>query len=86
MAKTMDQFAADTRDSLPEPGTSPFQHLRHTLAVFDETRDGDLVVQATGGIYPEGDTGITWGDLRHILDWLEQSEQHLEPAHPVFGR
>lgn len=71
-------------DNLPEPGDSPLQHLRHTLAAFDRASADEFVVMATSGVYPEGSTGLTWGDLHWILDWLERSEEHLAPAHPVF--
>lgn len=83
-SRHMEEHAAEARASLPEPGDTPIQHLRHTVATFDGQPDDELVVMATSGIYPQGRTGLTWGDLRLILDWLERSEEHLTPDHPVF--
>lgn len=80
------QYAAQVRETLPEPGDFPLRHLRHTVAAFADSGDDEWVQVATGGIYPHGHTGLTWGDLRLILDWLERSEEHIAPRHPVFGR
>lgn len=84
MAKTADRYAAEVRGRLPEPGDNPLQHLRHTVAGFaDSVNDEDLAIMATSGIYPER-TGLTWGDLAAILDWMERSEENLRPNHPAF--
>lgn len=83
----MDQYAAEVRERLPEPGDFPLQHLRHTVATFADSPDDEIAQMATRDIYGPGvATGITWGDLRLILDWLERSEEHLAPRHQVFGR
>lgn len=62
-----DQFITDARDRLPDPGADPVDHLRHTLAAYPSEPDGDMAIQATHGIYEDGPTGLTWGDLREIL-------------------
>lgn len=76
------RYAQDVRDRLPEPGT-PMANLRHTVAAFGAIDEDTLVVTATSGVY-EQPTGLTWGDLRTLLDYLEQVEEHLRPDHPAF--
>ena len=67
----IEQHAAQVRAQHPHPGDDPIARLRHTLNVFDGTmRDNEFVVIATSGIYREGKTGLTWGDLRAIADRL----------------
>jgi hypothetical protein len=54
------------------PSDDPVDRLRHTLRVFEELDDEAEVLTATRNVY--GDrywTGITFGDLRQILDRLE---------------
>lgn len=57
-----------------EPGTTPLEHLQHTLDAFSDSDcvDDKLAIVATTGIFPEFRTGLTWGDLRAIALELEQ--------------
>jgi hypothetical protein len=50
----------------PHPGNDPAARLRHTLDRYPEVDDDRIAVQVTTGIYPEGPTGLTFGDLRAI--------------------
>lgn len=50
----------------PHPGDDPVRRLRHTLDIHEGTADDRMAVQATSGIYDEGATGLTFGDLRAI--------------------
>lgn len=59
------------REELPAPGATPVEHLRHVLAAHEYTKGDDMAVQATSGIYDEGNTGLTYADLREILAMLE---------------
>ena len=54
----------------PHPGNDPAKRLRHTLDMFADTDDDRMVVQATSGLYREGPTGLTFGDLRALADML----------------
>jgi hypothetical protein len=69
----MQQRAAQVRDAHPYPSADPLQRLRHTVSVFADAPDDEVVVMATNGIYPTGDTldgrstGLTHGDLRALL-------------------
>ena len=66
------KFAADVRAALPEPGTTPIEHLRHVVAAFEICPDEELVKMATYNVYGDGvTTGLTWGDLRALLAQLE---------------
>jgi hypothetical protein len=72
---TMDEWVAMERDRLPAPGDTPIEHLRHTVAAFEDAPEDDRAISATGGIYPDRPwTGVTWGDLRAILVRLESAE------------
>lgn len=50
----------------PHPGDDPIARLRHTLDQYPEVADDRMAVAATSGMYPEGDTGLTFGDLRAV--------------------
>jgi hypothetical protein len=50
----------------PHPGNDPVTRLRHTLDAYPNADDDRLAIQATTGMYPQGDTGLTFGDLRAI--------------------
>lgn len=56
-----------------EPGSTPLDHLKHTLDAFADSdcADDDLAITATIGIFPEKRTGLTWGDLRAIARLLD---------------
>ena len=85
MARTIDRHSADLRDELPDPGETPRERLRHTLAAHANTADDNMAVHATGGVYGDGvHTGVTYGDLRAISEWLDKSEEHLRPDHRAF--
>lgn len=54
---------------LPEFTGDPAARLAHTLAAYASRSDSDWALIATTGIVPRHDTtGITWGDLRALLD------------------
>jgi hypothetical protein len=57
--------------TVPDPGVSALDHLRHTLAVYSEIKDSEMAISATSGIYAVNGkpvrTGLTWGDLRELL-------------------
>lgn len=56
----------------PKP-SNPIEALAHTLAVFEELPDDQLMVQATSGMYAPGvRTGLTLGDLREIAGMLKR--------------
>jgi hypothetical protein len=61
-----DDFIRDN----PHPGDDPVARLRHTLDRYTETADTREVLIATRGLYPQGDTGLTFGDLRAIARLL----------------
>lgn len=65
-----DQFAAKIREQLAAPGTTPLEHLRHTVAAFHKQPDDEMPIMATMGVYPER-TGLTWGDLRALLAMID---------------
>lgn len=75
-----DRHAAEIRESLPAPGDDPVSRLRHTLAAIGrEAFDADWAVRATSGIYgPAVTTGLTYGDLRAILDLLDKREANIK--------
>jgi hypothetical protein len=58
---------------VPAPDGTPLGNLRHTLAVYDDCHDDSRVIAATTGIY-DNPTGLTWGDLRSILELLENAQ------------
>jgi hypothetical protein len=62
----MSRFDYDFIDSNPHPGDDPVARLRHTLDRYPEVDDDREVLSATRGMYPQGDTGLTFGDLRAI--------------------
>lgn len=78
-------YIAHQRDTLPPPG-GPLENLVHTVAANPEKRDEEMAVLGTEGIYsdhraegvhwrPGGgalQTGLTWGDLRAIAQWVEE--------------
>lgn len=50
----------------PEPST-PEEALAHVIAVFKDTDDTRLMIEATQNIYGDGAvTGLTMGDLRAL--------------------
>lgn len=70
---THTQFAEEVKASLPEPGTTPVEHLRHTVASMAKRPDDDMVQMATYNIYGVGvTTGLTVGDLRALLAQVDQ--------------
>jgi hypothetical protein len=73
----MDQHAAAVRAAHPYPSADPLDRLRHTVSIFRSSDADAIAVLATGGnIYPNkdcisgGQTGLTHGDLRVLLDRL----------------
>jgi hypothetical protein len=56
-----------------EPGTTPLDHLKHTLDAFADSDcpDDKLAITATIGVFGDLRTGLTWGDLRAIADELD---------------
>ena len=76
------ELVAWLRKDWPNPPDHVLARLRHTLDVFDselldDSPDDDrIVILATGGVYRDEqnkgvNTGITWGDLRKIREFLE---------------
>lgn len=62
-----DRQIREIRNSLPSPDGDAVQRLVHTLAAFAETPDEEWAIRATGGLYGDRTTGLTWGDLRELL-------------------
>lgn len=57
----------ETRARLGEhPGDDPLARLRHTVKAYDQTDPESFAVHATNGIYDEGPTGLTFGDLAKL--------------------
>lgn len=58
----------------PEPPTTPAEALAHTLDMYHDSPDQDMVIIATSGMYMDGPqrirTGITWGDLRALRNLI----------------
>lgn len=50
----------------PHPGTDPVARLRHTLDQYADAADDRIAIHATTGVYPQGPTGLTFGDLRAL--------------------
>jgi hypothetical protein len=72
-----DHYVAAVRATHPYPSADPVDRLRHTVSVFGESGTDAVAVSATTGIYPPQDciagtrqTGLTFGDLRALLDRL----------------
>lgn len=66
----------DLAAELPEFTDDPAARLAHTLAaytaVYSNRSDNDWALIATNGLIPGHDTtGITWGDLRALLDQIQ---------------
>lgn len=63
--------------TIPEPGTTPGEHLRHTLAAYLDCPDDGLAIMATSriGDGPSVRTGLTWGDLRAIHAQVGDAEK-----------
>lgn len=61
----------DLAAELPEFTDDPAARLAHTLAAYANRSDNDWALIATNGLNPGHDTtGITWGDLRTLLDQI----------------
>jgi hypothetical protein len=60
----------------PHPGDDPVKRLLHTLKTYAATPDDEWAVRATYNIYGDKEqTGLTYGDLRRIMDILDNSRQ-----------
>jgi hypothetical protein len=63
------------RDAIEKYGDAPanaLQALAHVVAVFDDTPDDRMMVQATSNIYGDRvQTGLTMGDLRALLGLID---------------
>lgn len=58
--------------NLPEFTDDPADRLAHTLAAYADRPDNDWALTATQNAIPGQDTtGITWGDLRALLNQLQ---------------
>ena len=92
-----DEFIAWLREEWPHSPEYVLARLKHTLDVFDSPHletpppDEDLVIQATGGVYQDEagnpiKTGLTWGDLRLIRDYLDHQwrEESARPMAPIL--
>lgn len=62
--------------SLPEFTDDPVQRLAHTLAAYQDSDGDHWALRATSNAIPgHRVTGITWGDLRQLLQRLQADEQ-----------
>ncbi|MFI5938072.1 hypothetical protein [Actinoplanes sp. NPDC051494] len=60
-------FADEVRIKHPHPGDDPVARLRHALDVYEASPDDRVVLDVVGlGVYPEGATTLTLGDLRAL--------------------
>jgi hypothetical protein len=67
MSTAMDRIRRDAIQQYGDAPATPVQALVHVLAVYADSPDDTLVVQATNGIYGDGvRTGLTMGDLRAL--------------------
>lgn len=73
--RTTANYIAETIDCLPPPGDTPLERLRHTVAAHVDTPAHDMAVDATCGIYAEGRTGLTFGDLRELEQAIREDER-----------
>lgn len=66
----------NTAASLPEFTDDPVDRLAHTLAAYASTAPDDRwAIEATRNAIPGRDiTGITWGDLRALLEQLRHDQ------------
>lgn len=65
--------------SLPEFTDDPVDRLAHTLAAYENRADSDWAIHATRNAIPGQDwTGITWGDLRALLQRLQSVTEEAE--------
>lgn len=74
----MTEFSAERRlrEKWPEPPMTLGQKIQHTLDAFHDQGDDGWATVATHGIYgPNEKTGITWGDLRAIMDHLSLNDR-----------
>lgn len=92
------EFAAWLCKEWPHPPDHVLARLRHVLDVFDSVSldsvpaDDDFVVVATNSVYVDHRgrqiaTGLTWGDLRLIRDYLEHqwAEESARPMSPLLN-
>lgn len=58
----------------PQP-TSPLEALAHVVALFGDTDDSRMMVQATYSVYSDGViTGLRMGDLRELLRKIDPNK------------
>jgi hypothetical protein len=63
---------------VPETDGTPIGNLKHTIAVYSETPDDTKLLVATSYVY--GDdivTGLTFGDLRALLQMIEEKDMSV---------
>jgi hypothetical protein len=88
-------FKSWLQEKWPNPPDHVLARLRHTLDVFEASAspdDDEFVVVATVNMYEDhhGDqvkTGLTWGDLRLIRDYLvhQWEEDGVRPMSPLLN-
>lgn len=74
--KEAEQRSADAelRDAWPEPPKTPLEALRHVLDVYRGEDDTAYAIRATTDRYNAApETGLTYGDLKALLQLIEQS-------------
>lgn len=69
----MNQRIREIAERYPDPGPDPLARLRHILDVFADERDDEMAILATSGIHESGRTGLSWGDLRKLLELVAQA-------------
>lgn len=71
MSRYMDRIRREAMEQYGDEPADALEALAHVLKVHAGTSDGQMMVQATSGIYGDGvQTGLTMGDLREIANRL----------------
>lgn len=82
------KFARDRRSQTQAPDGTALGNLRHTLDVYADSLDDEMVLTATRRIYPPGPgvremapgftvTGLSFGDLRALLATVDHESTEL---------
>lgn len=67
---------------VPDPDGTALGDALHTLAVHSASSDDAVVLLATRDIYDDGAvTGISFGDLRELIDLARVGAEVLEALH-----
>lgn len=85
----MNPLQRETLAAHPTPPTTPMEALAHVLAIYEDEPDERYVIVATRNVYgPHHVTGLTFGDLRRLLDdhaheLAEKLRTHWFPREPM---